>query len=145
MLGKAIESAVTLKIINWDRLTDLFNSKGSPEEVTHMRESAMVRFEVQEGKLDEAKAAIQEFISNIREKEARTLYYSSYQENENLLRFVHFMIFADSDSHQHHRSTEYVRNFVSKLYPVCIKEPQPTFLSEFAACGFAHDAVTKTT
>ncbi len=110
-----------------------------------MRESAMVRFEVQEGRLDEAKTAIQEFISNIREKEARTLYYSSYQENENLLRFVHFMIFADSDSHQHHRSTEYVRNFVSKLYPVCIKEPQPTFLSEFDACGVAHDAVTKTT
>ncbi len=43
-----------------------------------MRESAMVRFEVQEGKLDEAKAAIQEFISNIRQKEAKTLYYSSW-------------------------------------------------------------------
>ncbi len=110
-----------------------------------MRESAMVHFEVQEGKLDEAKAAIQEFISNIRQKESKTLYYSSYQENENPLRFVHFMIFADSDSHQHHRSTEYVRSFVSKLYPVCIKEPQPTFLSEFDACGVAHEAITKTT
>jgi len=110
-----------------------------------MRESAMVRFEVQEGKLDEAKAAIQEFVLNIRQKEEKTLYYSSYQENENLLRFVHFMIFADSDSHQHHRNTEYVRNFVNKLYPICIKEPQPTFLSEFDACGVANDAVIETT
>ncbi len=66
-----------------------------------MRESAMVHFEVQEGKLDEAKAAIQEFISNIRQKEAKTLYYGSYQENENLLRFVHYMIFADSHSLGH--------------------------------------------
>ena len=110
-----------------------------------MRESAVVHFEVQEGKLDEAKAAIREFISNIRQKEMKTLYYSSYQVNENPLRFVHFMIFVDSDSHQHHRGTQYVRNFVSKLYPVCIKEPQPTFLSEFDACGVAHDAVTKAT
>jgi quinol monooxygenase YgiN len=109
-----------------------------------MREQVIVSFEVKEKSVENAKVAIKEFIENIRAKEAGTLYYTSLQDQQNPNQFIHFMIFADKESHQHHRQTEYVNEFVNKLYPLCEKEPQPVFLEEFDSCGVAATALVLT-
>jgi hypothetical protein len=53
------------------------------------------------------------------------------------------MVFADSDAHEKHRGTEYVEEFVKKLYPLCSKEPNPIFLYGFDICGKAAEEIIK--
>jgi quinol monooxygenase YgiN len=108
-----------------------------------MREYALVFFEVKKGKVGGAKAAIKEFISQIRRKEPGTLFYSSLQESERPGKFAHFMIFTDRRPHEHHRNTSYLEGFVKKLYPLCMKEPEAVFLKEFDSCGIAADILKK--
>ena len=108
-----------------------------------MTEQAMVPFEVQEGRSEEAKAAIREFIEQIRAKEPGTLFYTSLQHKENRRKFVHFMVFTDSESHRLHRSTPYVQDFVRKLYPLCVKEPEPVFLEQFDSCGVVAETLAQ--
>ncbi|HDH04664.1 MAG TPA: antibiotic biosynthesis monooxygenase, partial [Nitrospirae bacterium] len=81
-----------------------------------MKEYVMIPFQVQEDKLEEAKKAINELISNVREKEPGTLLYKSLQLKKDPTSFIHFMVFVDNDSHMHHRSAKYVLEFVKKLY-----------------------------
>ena len=110
-----------------------------------MTEQAMVAFEVQEGKIEESQTAIREFIVNIRAKERGTLFYTSLQHKDNRRKFVHFMVFTDSESHRLHRSTPYVQDFVRKLYPLCVKEPEPIFLEHFDSCGLVAETLARTT
>jgi len=109
-----------------------------------MKEYAPVFFEVKRGKVGgEAKAAIKEFVTQIRRKEPGTLFYSSLQERERPRKFVHFMIVADRRSNRDHRNTPYLEDFVKKLYPLCMKEPEAVFLREFESCGLAADVLKK--
>ncbi|HDH53472.1 MAG TPA: antibiotic biosynthesis monooxygenase [Nitrospirae bacterium] len=105
-----------------------------------MKEYVMIPFQVQEDKLEEAKKAINELISNVREKEPGTLLYKSLQLKKDPTSFVHFMVFADNDAHMHHRSAKYVLEFVKKLYSFCPDEPYPIFLENFDSCGIALEA-----
>jgi len=108
-----------------------------------MIEQVMIPFEIQEGKIEEAKTAIREFIEQIRAKEPGTLFYTSLQHKENRRKFVHFMVFADNESHRLHRSTPYVQDFVRKLYPLCVKEPEPVFLEQFDSCGVVAETLAQ--
>lgn len=100
-----------------------------------MAEQVLIPFEIKDGKLDEAKAVIKEFMEEVRSMEPKTLFYSSFQIQNNPNQFVHFMIFADSEAHQQHRGSVYVDDFVSSLYPLCVREPEAVVLEEFDSCG----------
>jgi quinol monooxygenase YgiN len=106
-----------------------------------MKEYVMIPFQVQEDKVEEAKQVISELISHIRENEPGTLLYNSLQLKKDPTSFIHFMIFADNDTHMKHRSAEYVLEFVKKLYALCPNEPFPIFLENFDSCGIAVDAM----
>ena len=108
-----------------------------------MIETVMVPFEVEEGKVEEARSAIKEFIDHIRTKEPGTLYYTSLQDKDNPRQFIHFMIFADAQSHQRHRNTPHVEAFVERLYPLCKTEPQPIFLEDLDSCAVAAEAIAQ--
>lgn len=103
----------------------------------------MIPFQVEEEKIQEAKEAINELISNVREKEPGTLMYKSLQMDNDPTSFIHFMVFADNDAHMSHRSASYVMKFVKKLYSICPKEPFPIFMSNFDSCGIADEALGK--
>ena len=95
-------------------------------------ERVIVDFRVKDAALlNEAKAAIAEFIDKIEVEEPGTLLYSSMQDKEEPTHFMHYMEFVDSESHQEHRTTEHVNAFVKKLYPLCAEEPMPTFLEAY--------------
>lgn len=90
-----------------------------------------VYFQVKDGCLDEAKSVINEFIRNITENETETLDYASWQEKDNENKFVHTMTFKDEEARKHHVSTEYVKPFVAKLYPICVEDPKAIFMELF--------------
>lgn len=95
----------------------------------------MIPFQVREEALDEAKEAIKELISKVRENEPGTLLYKSMQMRNDPTSFVHFMVFADDDAHLRHRGAPYVLEFVKKIYELCPNEPFPIFLDNFDSCG----------
>lgn len=100
-----------------------------------MKEYVMIPFQVKEDRLDEAKKAINDLISHVREKEPGTLLYNSLQLKNDPTSFIHFIIFADNAAHLKHRSAAYVTDFVKKLYELCPNEPFPLFLERFDSCG----------
>jgi len=102
-----------------------------------MREYVMIPFQVKKEKLDEAKKAINELVSRVREKEPGTLLYNSLQLKQDPTRFIHFIIFADNKAHMKHRASAYVMDFVKKLYELCPEEPFPIFLDNFDSCSIA--------
>ena len=106
-----------------------------------MKEYVMIPFQVQEDKVEEVKKAINELISNVREKEPGTLLYNSLQLKKDPTSFIHLMIFADNTAHMNHRSAKYVVDFVKNLYSLCPNEPFPIFLENFDSCGIAADAL----
>jgi len=108
-----------------------------------MKEYVMIPFKVKEDRLDEAKTAINELISNVREKESGTLLYESLQLKNDPTSFINFIIFADKDAHMNHRSAAYVMDFVKKLYSLCNDEPFPIFLENFDSCGIDDRALEK--
>jgi quinol monooxygenase YgiN len=108
-----------------------------------MKEYVMIPFQVKEEKIQEAKEAVNELISNIREKEPETLMYKSLQMDNDPSSFIHFMVFANKEAHMSHRSATYVVQFVKKLYSICPKEPFPIFMNNFDSCGVADEALGK--
>ena len=75
---------------------------------------------------------VKEFINNIRKNEPATIEYTSFQYKDNERHFVHFMTFTDEDAQLKHRNTAYCQDFVSKLYPLCEKEPEVYGLEKVA-------------
>jgi len=108
-----------------------------------MKEYVMIPFKVHEDKLDEAKKAISELISHVREKEPGTLLYKSLHLKKDPTSFINFIIFADNEAHMKHRSAAYVMEFVKKLYDLCPVEPFPIFLDNFDSCGISVEALEK--
>lgn len=108
-----------------------------------MKEYVMIPFQVKEDRLDEAKKAINELISNVREKEPGTLLYNSLQLKNDPTSFIHFIIFANNAAHMKHRAAAYVMDFVKKLYELCPKEPFPLFLESFDSYGIDDEALEK--
>ena len=80
-------------------------------------------FQVDPDKLETAKACIAAFVSEIEKNEPQTLIYRSYQDQNDPLRFIHFMQFQDAAAHERHRSSSYVQEFVKVLCPCCTVQP----------------------
>ena len=80
-------------------------------------------FKVMEEHLDAAVAAIQEFIDGIVAREPNTTIYHSYQDMDDPTRFFHLMRFTDAEAREYHVSSDHVKVFVDKLYPLCDEKP----------------------
>jgi len=100
-----------------------------------MENYVMIPFQVREESLEEAKETIRSLIENVRKNEPGTLMYKSLQLKKDPTSFIHFIAFADDDSHMQHRQAPYVIEFVKKLYDLCPAEPCPLFLDNFDSCG----------
>ncbi len=93
---------------------------------------AIVDFEIRDGCLEEAEAAIREFVAEIEKKEPGTCFYYSLREKDNPRLFSHVMSFQDQEQHEAHRKTEHVSRFVEKLYPLCEEKPSPRYFAMLA-------------
>ena len=80
-------------------------------------------FKVFQEHLDAALAAIREFVAAIIAHEPNTTIYHSYQDIDDPTRFFHLMAFTDADAREYHVSSDHVKAFVEKLYPLCEENP----------------------
>ncbi len=80
----------------------------------------IANFQINLESLDLAKAAIEEFISAVRDNEPGTLIYLSIQSKDDPTEFLHYMEFADSAAEEIHRKSESVNKFVDILYPLTV-------------------------
>ncbi len=62
-------------------------------------------------------AAIEEFVSYVRENEPGTRFYAAWQQKDDPTRFVHLFIFEDEAAHQAHGQSAAVRKFESVYSP----------------------------
>ncbi len=90
-------------------------------------EHLFVSFKVKKNKVDEAKTAIRKFVDEITRKEPGTILYNCFQEKSDSTSFIHIMTFESEKAEEHHRHTNYVKEFVDQLYPICKTQP---FFSE---------------
>lgn len=85
---------------------------------------AMVAFAVASNGVDKAKTLISKYISEIREKEPRTLLYKSFQQADDDMRFIHVMAFEYEEAEKFHKETVHNRIFIEALYPLCTEMPK---------------------
>lgn len=82
-------------------------------------------FKVREEHLDAALEAIRDFIAGIAAHEPGTTIYHSYQDVDDPTSFFHLMRFTDAEAREQHVSSDHVKVFVDRLYPLC--EDKPSF------------------
>jgi len=75
------------------------------------------RFKVKPESREKCEQAIREFIEYIRANEPGTMRYSSLQQADDPLSFLHFFIFTDRAAREKHSNSEGVQRFTSVLYP----------------------------
>src|SRR5574338_506803 len=92
-------------------------------------EHLLVSFKVKKNKVEEAKTAIKKFVDEITGKEPGTILYNCFQEKSDAASFIHTMTFESEKAEEHHRHTNYVKEFVDSLYPLCETEPSFTELN----------------
>lgn len=80
-------------------------------------------FQVREEHLESALEAIRDFIAAIAANEPETTIYHSHQDVEDPTRFLHLMRFTDAKARDYHVSSEHVKVFVDRLYPLCEEKP----------------------
>lgn len=80
-------------------------------------------FRVRPDDVEEAVAAVGEFVAAIAENEPRTTIYHSYQDMDDPTRFLHVMRFEDEEARAVHIDTDHVHRFVNRLYPLCDEQP----------------------
>lgn len=76
--------------------------------------------------LEKVLTAIEKFVAEIHKNEPNTFYEAFRRDS---CEFVHLMKFPDSDDEKKHASASYTIEFVSILYPNCLKEPVFTDLT----------------
>jgi len=86
-------------------------------------EHLFVNFKVKKAKVEEAKTIIRKFVDEIKQKEPGTILYNCFQEKSDDTSFIHTMSFESERAEEHHRRTDYVKEFVDKLYPICKERP----------------------
>ena len=101
-----------------------------------------IPFQVDPAKLETAKSCIAAFVYEIEKNEPQTLIYRSYQDQNDTLRFIHFMQFQDAAAYERHRTSSYVQEFVRVLAPCCTVEPDlhqvELFASRPEGAGLSH-------
>ena len=84
----------------------------------------IVTYRVEPDAVDDVRAAIDDFIAGIRRHEPGTVAYHAYQYEDDPTAFVHTMTFADAHAREVHVATDHVKQFVARLYPRCVEQPE---------------------
>ena len=80
--------------------------------------------------LDFVQEIISDFIAEIEKNEPDTVLYKSFRSTDSPNHFFHVMTFKDENAQTFHQNSSYCKEFVSKLYPLCIEEPKVVSLIE---------------
>ena len=73
--------------------------------------------------VDEVKAAIAEFVDHVRANEPGTMWYASWQQQDDPTRFTHLFIFADEAARTAHSNSDAVAAFESVYTPHLLDGP----------------------
>ncbi len=84
-----------------------------------------VPYKVKPDAVETVKVIIGKFISEIKKNEPGTLFYRSFQEEEDPTSFVHIMAFSNEEAENLHKESAYCRGFTDVLYPLCAVMPKP--------------------
>jgi len=86
----------------------------------------LVKYTVRPEKVGELKAAMREFMSEVRKHEPKTLFLVFRADDGET--FYHLMRFENEAARRKHNQSKYNTHFVRKLYPNCVGRPQITEL-----------------
>ena len=89
--------------------------QGNPGEIHEL-----ARYEVRPEALDEAIAAIHEFVAYVRDNEPGALRYEVWQDRKQPTRFVHLFVWRDEEANRIHGESAAVKKFAGILYPKCL-------------------------
>jgi len=81
--------------------------------------SIFVRYRVKEGKIEDVKKIVREFVTKVKDNEPETLVYESYQLEDDEQEFAHFVKFATVKSEKNHNDTEYMKKFRKAASYLC--------------------------
>jgi quinol monooxygenase YgiN len=91
------------------------------------------RFKVRPEGREKCEQAIRDFIDYIKANEPGTMRYTSLQESDDPLSYMHFFIFQDEAAREKHSSSEGVKRFTGVLYPETVDGVQFTEYSMVAS------------
>jgi len=80
-------------------------------------------YQVTKSSVDKVKAAIEEFVRYVKQTEPSTKLYASWQQENDLTRFVHLFIFEDEAAHAAHGQSDAVRAFEAVYSPELVGGP----------------------
>jgi len=80
-------------------------------------------YRVKADAVDRVKHAISEFVAYVRDHEAGTKFYASWQEIKDPTRFVHLFIFENEEAQAAHGKSKGVRRFESVYVPELLDGP----------------------
>lgn len=81
----------------------------------------MEQFRILEGRVEDARKVIEEYVEAIFEHEPET-HYDVFQEDGGST-FVHIMSFKNAEAEKQHRSADYTLEFIERIYPLCGEKP----------------------
>ena len=84
----------------------------------------IIRYRVKKEFVEEAKKRIRGFVTKVKDNEPEILVYESFQSEKDPQEFVHHVKFQTEEAEKFHRRTDYYREFVEILYPLCEREPE---------------------
>lgn len=82
----------------------------------------LARFRVRPDKVMDAKRAIMVLVDAVKKKEAGTLLYESWVEEDGVT-FFHLMGFANETAEAEHEASDHVKRFGERLLPLCDAPP----------------------
>lgn len=94
--------------------------------------SVIIKFRVEQIHLSKAETIIKKFIANVLNNEPDTLLYKSFQMMEEPEKFIHVMTFKDEKAQEVHRNSDYCKNSLEELYPMCNDLPKASLLNEIS-------------
>ena len=80
------------------------------------------RFKVKEGFTNIVIDIINEFLTELKKNEPFTIYEAFKSSNER--EFIHLISFQDHKAELDHMDSDYVKDFYSKLHPLCEISPE---------------------
>ena len=93
----------------------------------------IIDYKVEQTQINKVRKLIDEFVLGIQANESGTLYYHSFQDQDNPGMFTHIMAFNDQEAQKLHQESAYCRKFVERLYPLCIEQPLSRTIDEVAS------------
>ncbi len=86
--------------------------------------TVLIKFRLAEASsVAKAQAAVAELVECVRTREPEMLTYVAYQENDDPLRFYHYMEYLDEHAYERHATSAHLRRFVADIKPLCSEEP----------------------